>query len=662
MVVSLAACTSKREASVLKIFHGEKLVESVTPEEFLAVFTKNNVEGEELTRESVEEYLALFINYKLKVKEAEAMGMDTLPAFRQELQGYRDQLSRPYLTDEGVTDRLVKEAFERMQYDVRASHILVSLPREASPADTAKAYERIKAAREQLLQGIEFSSVAAEFSDDPYARDIPPSANNPGRRGNQGDLGYFTVFDMVYPFENAAYNTPVGEISPIVRSSFGYHVLKVTDRKPAMGRAFLAHVYVPHPRTGLAADSAEAKRKIHDIYQEWLKGELTFEELARNYSEDRNNAHNGGVLRWFNAHGLIPQFVEAVHNMEIDDVSGPIETMYGWHMIRLLEQERPGEFEQELPNIRQRLARDIRSQKSREVAIQQIKDQFGYREFPKNFNLLENYIDTTIFQGIWSEETSGITENNKPLFRIGDKRYTVADFGIWLAGRQPRTVTGDLSYLLKQRFQEYTDNQVIAYKEERLEELYPEFRALMNEYRDGILLFDLMDRKVWSFAVQDTVGLESFYQLHKQEHRWDTRVDAAIYIFKSQEAAGEARAMLMQGMTEQEILDTINSSSALELTLRRGKYQQGDHPLVDPHFSQTGISGVKSIPAQAPGYPGFYFVHVKEILPPDYKALQEVRGLMISKYQEQLEKDWMEQLNEKYRIEIIHSELEKLYQ
>jgi peptidyl-prolyl cis-trans isomerase SurA len=662
LVVVLGACTAKKEASVLKIYHGNALVDAVTPEEFLAVFTKNNVSGEELTRESVEEYLDLFINYKLKVKEAEALGMDTLPGFTKELSGYREQLARPYLTDESVTDRLINEAYERMQFDVRASHILVSLPREATPADTVKAYQRILQAREQLLQGASFVAVASEYSDDPYAKDIPPTETSPGRKGNHGDLGYFTVFDMVYPFENAAYNTPVGEISEIVRSTFGYHVLKVTDKKPAMGRVFLAHVYVPHPRTGDRADSLETRRRIHEIHDEWLKGEITFEELAKNYSEDRNNSHNGGVLRWFNTHGLVPQFVSVLNDMDTGMVSAPVETMYGWHILRLLQQERPGTLEMELPNIRQRLSRDVRAQLSRDEAIAQIKADFGYREYPKNRDLIARYVDTTIFADSWNAEASGMLKNRKPLFKIGDETYTVAQFGSWLMGRQSRTLTGDLPFLLNERYNEYADSRVLAYKEERLEELYPEFRALMQEYRDGILLFDLMDRKVWSYAVQDTTGLESFYELHKHDHRWDTRVDAAIYIFKDLVVAEQAKGYLMEGMNEQEILDTVNKTSALALTIRKGKYQAGDNVLVDAHPRHAGITELLPLPENAPGYPGYYFVHVKEILPPGYKELGEVRGLMISMYQEQLEKDWMEQLKEKYRVEVVTEELKKLHQ
>lgn len=661
-IVFMAACKGPKESSVLKIYHGKNLLESVSSQDFLAVFTKNNLSDEPLSKESIDEYLELFINYKLKVKEAEALGMDTIPSFVSELAGYREQLAKPYLNDQTVTDRLIEEAWERMQFDVRVSHILVSVNRDATPQDTLSAWTRINDAHKQLMQGADFASVAAEYSDDPYAKDIPPSETSPGRLGNKGDLGYFTVFDMVYPFENAAYSTPVGQISQITKSVFGYHILKVTDKSPAMGRTFLAHVFVPHPRTGDPADSISTEKKINDIYAEYLKGEMSFDDLAKVYSEDKNNAQSGGVLRWFNTHGLVPQFVAVLKEMEIDDVSKPIKTMYGWHIIKLLNQERPDSYEKELPNIRQRISKDTRAQKSREEAITQIKNEFGFKEFPSNADMASNYMDSTLFFGTWKFAGSGMEKNKKPVLTIGDKTHTLADFGRWIEKRQSRAGAGDLEFFIRERFKEYSDDKVIAYKEQRLEQLYPEFKALMREYRDGILLFDLMDKKVWSRAIIDTVGLQEFYQEHKHNFRWDLRVNAAVFVAKTKPGAVTARSMVMAGFSSQEILDSLNKESALELTVRQDKFQAGDNLLVDALPWNIGISDVRPLPEDSPAKPGFFFINFMEIVPPEVKQLAEVRGIMISLYQEELERRWLEELRQKYRVEIMSDELEKLYQ
>ena len=661
-IVTFNSCKSHKEAAILKIYQDKKLLESVSPQDFLAVYTKNNINNETITQDAIEEYMELFINYKLKVKEAEALGMDTIPSFVNELAGYRDQLAKPYLTDQSVTDRLVDEAWERMQYDVRASHILVSLSRDPSPQDTLAAWTRINDARKQLLEGADFAAVAAEYSDDPYAKDIPPTETSPGRKGNKGDLGYFTVFDMVYPFENAAYNTPVGQVSEVVRSTFGYHILKVTEKKPAMGRAFVAHVFIPHPRTGISNDSATVEKKIHEIYDLFLKEDISFEDLAKEYSEDRSTAQSGGVLRWFNVHGLIPQFVEVISNMENGDVSAPVNTMYGWHIVKLLDQEKPESLEKELPNIRQRLARDARSQKSREEAIKTIKNDFGYREYADNRKDVLNYVDSTLFTSAWKFEESGMARNKKPLLKIGDETHTVADFGRWIERRQTRSGTGDVRFFINERFKEFSNEMVVAHKEKKLEQLYPEFKALMREYRDGILLFDLMDMKVWSYAIIDTVGLKEFYEKHKHNYRWDLRVDASVFVSKTEEMAQLARKLVTAGFEEQEILDSLNRESALNITIRSDKFQTGDNILVDALPWNIGLTGIKPIPEDYQGASGFFFINFKEIVPPGEKLLSEIRGVMISLYQEELEKRWIEELRNKYRVEIVNEELEKLYQ
>lgn len=662
IAVVLSACKTQKETAVLKIYQNKKLVESVSPQDFMAVFTKNNISNDSVTKESIDEYLNLFINYKLKVKEAEALGMDTLPSFVSELKGYRDQLARPYLSDQTVTDRLISEAYDRMLYDVRASHILITLNKDASPADTLKAWQKATEAREKLLAGEQFASIAAQYSDDPYARDIPASETSPGRKGNQGDLGYFTVFDMVYPFENGAYETPVGGISPIVRSVFGYHILKVTDKKPAMGRAFVAHIYVAFPKTREAADSLASEKKINDIYQEFLKGEHSFEDLAKTWSEDQSNAQNGGVIRWFNVHGLVPEFVAVLKDMKPGDVSAPVKTMYGWHIIKLLEEEKPGSFDKELPNIKQRISKDSRSMKSREEAIAQVKTQFGFKEYPANKSLLYRGVDSSVFNGSWKFATSSIAKSKAPLFKIGDETITVAQFGNWLENRQTRTGTGEVIYFVNERMKEFTDDKILEYKEKRLDNLYPEFRNLMREYRDGILLFDLMDKKVWSYALRDTVGLQAYYEEHKQDHLWGLRVDAAVFVAQTEPIAQQALALLKAGKTTQEILDSINKESSLNLTIRSDKFQAGDNPLVDANPWVMGTTAIFPTPAAYQGTPGFAFVHYYELLPPGPKQLQEVRGIMISQYQEQLEKQWLAELKQKYQVEVNTPELEKLYQ
>lgn len=225
---TLAVYAQEKENPVVLEIGNKK----VTLEEFEAIYKKNADENKTSTPEELKDYLDLYIKFKLKVVEAEALGMDTLPAFVQELEGYRKQLAQPYLSDREVTEGLIKEAYERMKSDVNASHILVKVSQEAEPKDTLAAYNKILKIRKRIITGEDFEKVAAETSEDPSAVK------------NKGNLGYFTVFQMVYPFESAAYNTEVGKISMPVRTSFGYHILKVNDKRPARGTMKAAHIMI----------------------------------------------------------------------------------------------------------------------------------------------------------------------------------------------------------------------------------------------------------------------------------------------------------------------------------------------------------------------------------------------------------------------------------
>ncbi|MEI8049804.1 MAG: peptidylprolyl isomerase, partial [Bacteroidota bacterium] len=228
--------------------------ENVTKSEFLGVYQKNNTKGEVIDQKSLDEYLDLFINFKLKVKEAEVLGLDTVKSFRDELGGYRKQLAQPYLIDEDANKALLDEAFARKGEDIRASHILIRVDKNAKPADTLAAYNKVMKIRKRLLKGEDFGKLAIEFSDDESAKDRTQEGRT--MKGNKGDLGYFTVFDMVYPFETGAYSTKTGDVSQPVRSEFGYHLIKFTDRKPAMGKVQIAHILFLYPKDAKAADSA----------------------------------------------------------------------------------------------------------------------------------------------------------------------------------------------------------------------------------------------------------------------------------------------------------------------------------------------------------------------------------------------------------------------
>ncbi len=621
----------------------------VTKSEFLNIYQKNNVKGEVIDKKSLDEYVELFINFKLKVREAEELGMDTVGSFITELGGYRKQLAQKYMVDEEVTEKLILEAYDRMQKDIRASHILIKCDHGASPKDSLEAYNKIRDFRERILKGESFEAIARQHSDDLSARDREAAQNRPMIRGNGGDLGYFTVFDMVYPFETAAYNTPKGQISQIIRTEYGYHIIKVTDVKKAMGKARAAHIFISMQQAANAEDSAAAKEKIFDIYKK-LQAGADWDSLAKVYSDDKGTAPKGGILPWFGVNRMVPDFILQVSAMkQTGDISEPITTPFGWHIIKLLERKEPGSLEDTKSDIKQKVTRDTRSQLSKKSVVEKIKKQYGFAEYPPARQALLPLMDSTLFLGNWDlTKTQGMT---LPVFTLGNKAFTQAELAAFLATEAKSKPSEDLGILLANTFEKFVDESCLNYKDSKLEAEFPEFRNLMKEYRDGILLFDLTDKKVWTKAVKDTTGLEQYYDNHKNEYQWGERLEAVIIKGKNQSQVEKAYKMA-QKQLKKGSLDTLaihrklNKEPGMAVKSEHGKYSKGDQKWIDKTTWSAGIYPVQQDEGQ------WYFVSVLKKLDPEPKSLNEARGLVTADYQAFLEKEWIETLRKKYPVTV----------
>lgn len=621
--------------------------EQVTSKEFMDVFSKNNVQNETIDKKTLDEYLELYINFKLKVKEAYALKMDTNTSFIEELAGYRTQLAKPYFNDSKVTEELLQEAYQRKLMDVRASHILVLLDKNASPEDTLAAYNKIVKIRERAINGENFGALAAETSEDPSAADqeaIPNQRNF--RAGNKGDLGYFSVFDMVYPFENSAYSTEVGSISQPLRSEFGYHIIKVTDKKPASGLIEAAHIYVSLTPEANESEIAEKQEKINFIADKISKG-MTFEQAAGEYSEDRGSATRDGLLTKFTVNRIVPEFIQTIKKLQIGEVSAPLRTMYGFHIVKLVGLEQPGSFEVEAPKLRERLSKDVRSQKSEEAVIQKIKTESKFKINEKNLQAFKAKYDTNLVKG--EMDVNPFLKSKKPLFYLGKKRYTQADFANFIAKNQSvQSQTNPVSYGNK-LFSEFVKESCLAYEDRQLEAKHPEFAAMMKEYRDGILLFDLMDKKVWSKAVKDTLGLQSFYDANKQNYMWNERVSATIYTITNNDELKRAINIIKTNNNDDDIRRKFEADSIISVRIQAGKFEKGDNKYVDSMEAKLGLSSEI--------YSDFdkatLLVRIHELLPPQPKLLDEAKGIITSDYQNFLEKQWIQELKAKYPV-IVH--------
>jgi peptidyl-prolyl cis-trans isomerase SurA len=610
--------------------------EDISKAEFERVYKKNNTKETSYDRKAVIDYLNLYINYKLKVREALESGMDTAKAFTDELAGYRKQLAQPYLTDKEVSDNLLKEAYNRMKTDVRASHILVKLAPDALPKDTIEAYNKITKIREEILKGGDFGAIAKTKSDDPSAKE------------NSGDLGYFTALQMVYPFESAAFNTKVGEISQPVRTRFGYHIIKVTDSRPAQGEVKCAHIMAKFQAGGKSEDSLKALAKINEISAKIKAGE-SFEDLARQYSDDQGSAKSGGVLPQFGTGRMVPEFEKAAFALKnVGDISEPIRTSYGWHIIKLLEKKPLGSYDELQADLKNRVGKDSRSELSKTSMIAKIKTKYNFKETPKAKDEFMKTVDTTLTSGKWSADKAANLKNT--MFTLGTQTYTQQDFAKYLADHQTKKGTGSPQVMAGNMYNEWVNESALAYEEKMLDANYPEFKSLMQEYRDGILLFELTDKKVWSKAVKDTAGLKEFYEKNKKNYMWNDRLEATIYTCSSADVAKEVHKLMKTIDDDDTLMARVNKSSQLNLQVKNGRFLKGDNEIID------SIAWVPGMTKDFKKGNSVVFVNVKQKIAAQPKSLEEAKGLVTADYQAFLEKEWIDSLRAKYPV-TVHQEV-----
>lgn len=609
--------------------------ENVTKKEFEYVFKKNNNKNAANPDEkSLREYLDLYINFKLKVIEAKSLGMDTVNSFVKELGGYRKQLAAPYLTDKEVNEKLILEAWDRSQKEIRASHILINCAEDASPKDTMAAYNKIMNLRRRVVDKKEdFAKVALEASQDPSAK------------SNKGDLGYFSVFAMVYPFETVCYNTKVGSVSMPFRTKFGYHIIKVYDQRPAQGEVKVAHIMLRTGDKSLAVDSLKAKEKAQEIYSRLLKGEK-FEELAKQYSEDKSSARAGGVLPMFGTGKMVMDFeAQSFALKNPGDYSKPFTTPYGWHIVKLIEKKGPPSFEKSKEDIKARINRDVRSDLNKVSFIAKLKKNYQFSENKKTLATFYTNIDSAIVKSTFKKSMA--KNPSEVLFIIQDKKYLVSDFSTYIEANIGSVAKESAIKAKSDLYDNYVNKSLMDYEESRLDVKYPEFKSLMEEYRDGILLFELTDQKVWSAAVKDSAGLDAFFRNNQAKYMWPDRLNASIYTCANEDVAKEVRGLLKNKKVSQDsILRRVNKSNPLNLTIKSDKFEKGDHHIIDDINWKKGTT--KNIAVNST----VVFVVVKEKIPSQPKMLSEVRGAATAEYQNYLEKVWLDTLRGKYPVSV----------
>ena len=485
--ISVSVFAQKKDKKLITI-DGEK----TTVSEFKRVYEKNLDAIDNEDAKSVIKNLELYINYKLKVKEAYAIKLDTLPSYKREMETYRNQLSAPYLQDTTFIDKLVKDAYFRTKNQVKAKHILIRMPKEATPKDTLLVYNKILKLRERILNGEKFEVVAAESSEDRSAKDDPKT----GRKGNGGNLGYFSAFNMVYPFEEAAYSTKINEISMPFKTQFGYHIMQVDDFKESDGEIEAAHILVRDT-------SAVGEKKMNSIYAK-LKANEKFEDLAKQYSEDPGSKGNGGKLGKFAAGRMVKPFSDAAFSLEnVNDFSKPFKTRFGWHIVKLIKKYPIKSFDEMKKDLKIKVKKSSRMQLSEKAVVNKLKNEYSIIEFEDAKKILDR------------KKIRSIPKDSlqSTIISINDKKVTQETFINYIRNRRHLTI-----FKLYEMFKE---DQIMTYYKENLIHTEPEYAYTLKEYEDGLLLFELMQNKIWTKSSKDTLGLKKYFESNVSNYKTD---------------------------------------------------------------------------------------------------------------------------------------------
>tara|TARA_B100001142_G_scaffold330198_1_gene396938 strand:- start:15364 stop:17484 length:2121 start_codon:yes stop_codon:yes gene_type:complete len=616
--------------------------ETITVEDFMRTYDKNRLDNDTLEfSESIDEYLRLYINFKLKVKEAESLGLDTLQSFVRELNGYRRQLVKPYLTDTEVSDQLLIEAYDRLKSEVSASHILI----QAEGSDTLLAYNKILDIRERIVNGADFADLALKYSEDPSVSE------------NNGYLGYFSAFYMVYPFETAAYTTPIESVSEPVRTRFGYHILKIHDKRPSRGEVKVAHIMIKsNIKDSLSV--LKAKAKIDEIHDSLVfRNGDNFADLAQQFSDDKKSGSKGGELEWFGINKMVESFEDVAFSLEsVGDFSLPCETPFGWHIIKLIDKKKISQFDTMKESIKKKLERDSRSQKTRDVVINRLKKEWGFTENANSNVIFHELINQDFFDGksivekIKGQGVIMFMFNNN--YDLSTRYVYQKDFAEYLTtyrSRLPKNL--EIELLVTQFYKTFQEQKILDVESVNLENKYNDFRLLIDEYHDGILLFNLSEQKIWNKAIQDTLGLQNFYEKNQNQYTWSDRIAASIYSCKDVRTKNRVYNNLSWDISDKDILEKMNRNSNLNLSIETGLYEFGDNPTLDQFvfsLQWDQLEGGQIIKCADTNQ----IIVVDEILKSSIKPMGEIKGLVISDYQSFLEDIWLKELRNKYSVSI----------
>ncbi|MCQ2276154.1 MAG: peptidylprolyl isomerase [Bacteroidales bacterium] len=505
--------------------------ETITKSQFVTAYQKNNLLSES-TEKDLREYLDLYINYRMKVQEAIKLQMDTSTAFKKELASYEGQSAQQYLIDTEVSEQLLEEAFDRSKYQVRASHILIRCNPNASPKDTLAALHKIQQIREKIVNGLDFNEAAYLYSEDESAQDHVNPQSKRMQYGNKGELGYFSVLEMIYPFEVAAYTNPVGQVSQPFRTQFGYHLVYVQDKIPAIAKLNVSQIFIADTNALKNSKPApEIQDKLNNIINEYKNGK-SFAELAKLFSEDKATKDNGGQMTAFTPNRRPGNYVSAIINLKGDEITEPVPSSIGWHIMKLDSVKYAIANEETKFMLKSKLQRDPRSRKSKESLVEKLKKEYNFQESGKAaaMKFFKKNVPASYFQStaVAIDSIKGI-EKLKPIFTFAGQEVSAIEFAKFISRYQGAPLNVSPIQFIESLYPNFVSEQMLRYERRHLTEKYPEYKELVTEFHDGMLLYEINSEKVWNAAIKDSIGLEKFYESVKTEYPAENPSDSIQY-------------------------------------------------------------------------------------------------------------------------------------
>lgn len=652
--------------------------QQITRSQFMAEF--DNSVGSRMTarttaaerRKAMDEYLDLYATFRAKMLDAHAQGFDTTPTLRREMAKYRKELAAPYLIDSSALNRIMRTAYERNHYSLRAAHILVRVTPDAAPEDTLKAWKHIVDLRQRIAGGEDFYAVARE-----EALATGAVKDSSLLRPNEGDLGWFTAFDMVHPFEDAAYALKVGELSQPVRSRFGYHIIKLLGKIPMQGKLDVAHIWIG------TSDSAALRPRVYTYYKQIMSG-TPFEMLARTVSDDRTTRNNGGLMPNATLNNLPIEYVERLATMKPGDVSAPFFTQYGWHIIKLVHVDTLAPLADMESFYKQRLVRDQRGDVSRKAFAKNCRVKYGvvdYTTVPADRKgkkmkasldeLIANLPDS-VFRAKWDGSTDWMTDF-RPLVNIAGHEYNSRDLAAYIAKNQKGQRREEKDYYVKRAYENFVDSMVIVYADSQLEKEHQDLADLLEDYRRGLMIFDYNEKLIWAKAINDTAGFADYY---RRASRTKSLTNPADTVFFWNERARVsvidlADSTMLSRKKVKKLIDKAwkrgaGSSEMVEMLDKAYNKRNKEGKLPVQYYVDVVERNHQSLLAADQWQPGVYITNreagyrivvVDEVMAPTLKAQLEARGYYLNEYQNELERELNESLRAKYNVKIYRERL-----